>query len=418
MGDNGYDSFDISLNYDEWLAKTKSKKLPSPAGRTTVSTRKHNYEKSMSNIRDIENYMFKWEFVFPEYQFDWTLNFEFNFLINLNLNFDLALDLDIVNQIAQFYSDYGFEFEKAEKGYYGISRFGRAYFDPPDITPHDLISIAKEIRKKFLDDIGYEYRFSNETMNKIIESFSTILDKHNISPIFIRYMINKILIAESRLRYNSFVNFAVVGYSIVLTSTGGSTGMAIMGLRSADTFEEEILSECNTPFDTIVEMAIVNISHVNLDRELFYVEYGVEENKSTLPESLVNELSENIDKGRLHLGAVDVNIGNQKISYLPARHRHLLNKDKIALRGGIHQAKMQNVINKVKTLLDEEGIAGVERLNYISFANELLYLNHKGVRKAKQWKRNISADELIEKYISLGANENTLWRVIKICLGK
>lgn len=418
MGDNEYDSFEIPLSYNEWLAKTKSKKLPSPAGRTAVSTRKHNYEKSMSNMRDIENYMFRWEFVFPEYQFDWTLNFEFNFLINLNLNFDLVLDPDVVNQIAQLYLDYGFEFEKVEKGYYGISRFGRAYFDPPDITPNDLISIAKEIRKKFLNDIGYEYRFSNETMNKIIESLSTILDKHNISPIFVRYMINKILIAESRLRYNSFVNFAVVDYSIVLTPTGGSTGIAIMGLRSPDTFKEELFSECNTPFDTVVEMAIVNISHVNLDRELLYTEYGAEKNELMLPESLVNELSENIDKGRLYLGAVDILVGNQKISYLPARHRQLYNKDKIALRGGIHQAKMQNVINKVKAILDEEGIAGVERLNYISFANELLYLNHKGVRKAKQWKRSISADELIEKYISLGAKEDTLWRVIKICLGK
>lgn len=411
-----YDVFDTS-SYEQWLATTTSKKLPSIDGRVNPNTRKYNYEEAYSNIRSLENFLFKWEFIFDEYQFDWSLNFEFNFLIDLNLNFDLSFNPEIHLEFKNHFRDINVEFETIDKAYFDISKYDYSYVDPPEVVPEDAIKFARDIRKKFLDSIGYEYRFENNTMIKIIESNQNILSKLGIADEAIRYIIYKILLAEAGLRYNFYVGFAIVNYTIVANDVEGSTGVAYIVLRNPETFEADIIGECNSPVETVVEYAIVNYAHVSIPREMLYSAYGATYNRNAIPKSLHDRFIEKNDLGRMNLGAVDVVVGSQQITYLPARQRYLFNKDKIAIRGGIHQALMQSDTQKVKRLLDEYGIAGTQRLNYISFANEIRYLDHEGVKKSKTWKRNASIESVVEKYISLGANEEILWRIVDLCMG-
>ncbi|MEM2261252.1 MAG: hypothetical protein QXK24_02245, partial [Ignisphaera sp.] len=161
--------------------------------------------------------------------------------------------------------------------------------------------------------------------------------------------------------------------------------------------------------------AHVGYSHVSISRDVLYSEYGAEENRPTIPPALRDKYLETMDMGRNMLGVANVNYLGKTISILPARFRFLMKGKEIALKGGVHQAIMQSYIQKVKQILDREGIVGTQRLNYISFANEVLYLRYEGNRKNKTWKRNISINSLVEKYITLGANEDILWKVVKIC---
>lgn len=409
--------------YLDWVSKLKSKKMIQTRNTSDIATRKYNYEQSFSDIGSIERISFKWEFEFPEYLFDWVLNFEFNFLIDLILNFDISINDELTSSFSGYFENLGmefevnldFEFEQITKGYFGKSKYGYAYFDPPNITPEDILKYLKEFRKKLLNNTGYEYRFTKDAMKKVISAYSSILSNEAISENFIEFIISKLLIVESKLRYNSYVDLAIVGFSTVLPATQGSTGVGIAVVRDRETLEPSRFIESNGLIDTVVGYAHVGYSRVSISRDVLYSEYGAEENRPAIPPALRDKYLETMDMGRNMLGVVDVVYQGKPLPHLPARRRLLMKGKEIALKGGVHQAIMQSYIQKVKQILDREGIVGVERLNYISFANEVLYLRYEGNRKNKTWKRNISIDSLVEKYITLGAKEDILWKVVKIC---
>ncbi|MCS7119576.1 MAG: hypothetical protein RMH75_07670, partial [Archaeoglobaceae archaeon] len=137
-----YDLFNPS-SYEEWLASTTSKKLPRVEGRISPNTRKYNYEEAYSNIRSLENFLFRWEFVFDEYLFDWSLNFEFNFLIDLNLNFDISFNPDIHLKFKDYFENINYEFETLDKAYFDVSKYDYSYVDPPEVVPEDAINFAR-----------------------------------------------------------------------------------------------------------------------------------------------------------------------------------------------------------------------------------------------------------------------------------
>ncbi|MEM2262132.1 MAG: hypothetical protein QXK24_06745, partial [Ignisphaera sp.] len=298
---------DITPWFVDWLSETKLPKLPKLNKTSCPTTRKYNYESSFNNIRSLEDFLFRWEFIYPEYVFDWSLNFEFNFLIDININFDISiLDfymfsfIDYFTELNLIYMpniDYEliYEYEEITKGIFGVSKYGYSYFDPPSIAPEDILKYAKELRKKFLNNIGYEYRFTDEAMKTLIDSYFSILLKENISKNFIEFIISKLLIAESKLRYNSYVDLAIVGFSVVLPPTHGSTGVGISVIRDRETFEPTQLVENIGLFDTIVGYAHVGYSHVSISRDVLYSEYGAEENRPTIPPALRDKYLETMD---------------------------------------------------------------------------------------------------------------------------
>jgi len=401
--------------YGEWLRTTSSNRIQSIRGNVSALARKWNYEDSMSNIRSLENFLFKWEFVFPEYQFEWSFEFLFNFIIDLNLNFDLNFDLDLTNLFKDLFLDLGFDFEILEKAIFDKTKYELSYLDPPEFTTEDIRRYAFNLREKYLKDHQHEYRFMDKSMEKAIESFEIVSREIGFDSNVARYIARKILVAESKILDNPFVGTAMVEVSKVAHTDETGHGVGTTILRDANRYMPILNGENSGVVDTLVDYAMVGYSKVGLPIEGVYAVHGAEENKPVIPPELQDRVIENIDRGRLELGVIEFQAGDQKLSYLPARHRYLMSKDRRAFRGGIEQARMQNYTNLVKRILDNEGIYGNERLLYIAFANELLYLDHQGVRKAKQWKRSAPVDALIEKYISLGAKKSVLEKVVKIC---
>jgi len=430
-----YNEFLIPTGYIDWISKTKIAKLPKLSKTSNPATRKYNYEITYKDIRALEDFLFRWEFVFPEYIFDWSLNFEYNFLIDLTLNFDLTLDSFYGDSFWEFFNNFDFYYEymapakfgitkyglscfdigSGMKAIFGSSKYGRSYIDPPNIKPEDLLKFLRELRKVFTDSLGYNVRFVDEAMKNAINSNTSILLNEGVYKAIIDYMIAKLCVAEAKLRYNSYVDFAIVGFSQVLPPSTDKTGVGISVIRNTETYEPDQFMENVGLFDTVVGYAYVGLSRVGISREDFYAEWGADRNLPTIPPDLREEYLNTLYMGRNMLGVVDVVYQGKQLPHLPARRRLLMKGEEIALKGGVHQAIMQSYIQKVKQILDREGVVGTHRLNYISFANEVLYLRYEGNRKNKTWKRNISIDSLVEKYITLGAKEDILWKVVKIC---
>jgi hypothetical protein len=79
--------------------------------------------------------------------------------------------------------------------------------------------------------------------------------------------------------------------------------------------------------------------------------------------------------------------------------------------GGSHQIKIQDVINRAKQILNEEGIIGIDRLNYLAFAQELYYLGYQPHKLWKRYRNMLTEEDLINKYINMKCQKNILDRI-------
>ena len=78
------------------------------------------------------------------------------------------------------------------------------------------------------------------------------------------------------------------------------------------------------------------------------------------------------------------------------------------VQGGHHQIRLQNLKNHIKRMLNEKGVIAQFRMAYLSFAQELYYLKYEPHRKYKQWKKILTDDELVNKYVRMGCDKNIL----------
>jgi hypothetical protein len=85
--------------------------------------------------------------------------------------------------------------------------------------------------------------------------------------------------------------------------------------------------------------------------------------------------------------------------------------DQYHYNGGSHQIKLQTLINRIKQLLDSEGIMAQQRMSYIAYAQELYYLEYDPHRLWKRWKQILSRSDLRTKYIAMGMDEAILSKI-------
>lgn len=399
-----------TFEYTEIFAKRAERRGMFPSN---PATRKFNYETAVSNFTSIELSAFEWEFEFPEYQFDWVLNFDFNFLINLDLSLDLSLDFDLLMEFRDFYIELGFDFEYLEKAVFDETKYEYSYCDPPNLEPRDLIKFAYTIRKKYLDKVGYDYKYTQDAMKKILDSERTVIERMGLDRNVAEYIVRRILISEAKLKSLSYVGFGIVGIMPVASPVENGEGVGRITCRDPDEFEPTIQAETISPYESHVGFMMVGYSRVSPPPEELYVIKGSDENRATVPIEVADTLKENIDNGRMELGVIEIPTEQGTLTIMPARSYMHRSAEQKALKGGKHQAMMQNVILFVSKVCNKYGIVGHERITYQNFANELKYYRHRGVRKAKTYKDDADVNSIVDKYVKLGCNRNVLIEIAK-----
>jgi len=89
---------------------------------------------------------------------------------------------------------------------------------------------------------------------------------------------------------------------------------------------------------------------------------------------------------------------------------------RLHLKGGHHQIMLQNITNIVKRVCDKHGIIGPARTTYQNFALELKYKDYPGHEKETWWRRLMTPEEVIEKYVKRGC-EKAILEEIRTLLG-
>jgi len=397
----------------ESLKLEKYATSPSAAPTDAVS-RKANWEKSVSDFGAMELWLPDWELLFEEYGINWSFNFTFNFLLDLTLTLDFHLEFDVsfdfLNEFKDFiWDEFGFEIDIIRKGYYDVTEYLKSYFDPDEITGNDLRKFTWWLRYKTTDKKFYRYKYSDVSAKTITETNKNLVYQQMVRDWLLNGFEAKIAVFEGKVINSFYVGFGLVGISKVTKKLDeNSYGYAKLYVRNPENWKEILELETTGIYDTHAGFMTVGFSRVGISKKQYY-EFNNQLHRRVFSKETADRLKENVERGRRQLGVDYVETEYGKIPYMPARMMAYASAEKKKWSGGKHQALMHHNTQVVKQILDKHGIAGMFRRPYLDFAMELTYYKYNTRNKMKIWKRILSSDEeLIEKYITYGCDENVL----------
>jgi len=383
----------------------------------SIIDRKEKYIDFTTSLDWINLNMLRWGFRLPKIGPSIGYNLLFNFL----LDFYLSLNLHFPSEEFDFeMPDFVISFPKIEKARYGISRYNKSIYDPPDITAKDLARFLWNVRYHTTEKSTPVWKGKGLALKNKIEVLKEILKNKNIADYYIDEMINSLITAEGKVLNASYVGFAIVGVSRVMSKVRNKTG--VMGgykFRDTEDFKTEKDWATMFPYETQVGMARVNYARVMPKPEKFKETHLKRLSKDLVER--VREFKKRSAKTPITKGLdVEVRPEVREITKLITPPKHMLyqrvffyqKREKMKWEGGKHQARLQNIIEHVKPILDKYGVHGNFRLSYITFAKEYVYMHYKPHRRHKQWKRILTEDDLILKYKRMGCNEQILREII------
>jgi len=383
----------------------------------SIIDRKEKYIDFTTSLDWISLNMFIWEFSLPQIDLSIGFNISFNFL----LDFHLALDLHFPSEEFDFeMPDFVSLLPRVEKAKYGITKYNKSYYDPPNVTAKDLARFLWNIRYQTTEKSIPSYKRFSHALKNYIETHKDILLSKNIAPYYVDAMIEKLLIAESKTLNCAYVGFSVVGVAkVVKKIERRKYKMGLRKQRWTDDYKTEKDVPTKYPYETQVNYARVNYARV-LPEEKTYKEKILRPFSRDLAKR-VKEFKMRASKTPITKGLdVEVRPEIREITkhIPPPKHTlyqrvfFLQKRDKMKWEGGKHQARLQNIIEHVKPILNKYGVHGNFRLGYIAFAKEYVYMYYKPHRKHKQWKRILTEDDLILKYKRMGCDEQILREII------
>jgi len=383
----------------------------------SIIDRKEKYIDFTTSLDWISLNMLRWEFRLPKIDLSIGFNLSFNFL----LDFYLAVDLHFPFEEFDFeMPNFVMDWQPIPKAYYGKTKYNQGVYDPPQILWKDLARFIWNIRYQTTEKSVPYYKRVSQALKHYLETHKEILSKKGVSSGYIDAMLETLMKVEGKILHNSYVGFTVVGVAKVMQPIQRRRyKMALGKMRYTDDFKTERTVYTKFPYETQVNYARVNYARV-IPREKVYKEKHLKPLSQNLAER-IREFKMRASKTPITKGLdVEVRPEIREITkhIPPPKHTlyqrvfFLQKRDKMKWEGGKHQARLQNIIEHVKPVLNKYGVHGNFRLGYIAFAKEYVYMHYKPHRKHKQWKRLLTEDDLILKYKRMGCDEQILREII------
>jgi len=383
----------------------------------TIIDRKEKYIEHTTTIDWIGLNLFRWEFRLPKIDLSIGFNLSFNFLLDFYLAVDLHFPFDEFDfEMPNFVLDW----QQIPKAYYGKTKYNQGVYDPPEILWKDLARFLWNMRYQTTEKSVPAYKKVSQALKNYLKAHKEILSKKGVSNDYIDAMLETLMKVEGKILHNSYVGFTVVGVAKVMKPIQRRRyKMALGKMRYTDDFKTERTIYTKFPYETQVNYARVNYARV-IPKEKEYKEKHLRPLSQNLAKR-IKEFKMRASKTPITKGLdVEVRPEIREITkhIPPPKHTlyqrvfFLQKREKMKWEGGKHQARLQNIIEHVKPILNKYGVHGNFRLGYIAFAKEYVYMHYKPHRKHKQWKRILTEDDLILKYKRMGCDEQILREII------
>lgn len=378
--------------------------------------RKLEYIEFLASEEGIDLSMLKWGFILPKI----FLNSSWNIYLKLLLDLDLVLNFHFDIPDLQFpIPELTPDLPKIEKARYGISKYNESIYDPQQVTSFHLENAIWDLRYKATEHCALAYKHTSTTLKTYFDSTRDILIEKGVRDFYVNGILDAWAVIEGKALTTSYVGFSVVG----ITCVGAKSSSApLFTLRLPIDWKTEVKFETYSVYESHVGTAIVGYARV------ISKEYGISQ---LYLRELSKNLVDTINRFHSHTGKLFITVPTPKI---PTHSSHsLINShtnpelftfqfnferlfllqrvDRLHWKGGEHQLHLQMIINKVKKVLDREGIISQMRMGYISFAEELAYLYHGEDTRWKEWKKCLTKEDLIDKYVAYGLRKDILNRI-------
>jgi len=343
--------------------------------------RKLRYYKTFAELKGIEGVMVKWGGILDWIRLSASYNLVYRFLLNLYLQMNLGFDFKVTDFWNIDTQKEGYpEYQPVPKAIYGQTKYNEGVYDPDDVTSKELEEAIWELREKATEGDYNEYKLKGIPLILHIEHIKSIFKKRNVKDLYLDAIEDTLALVEGKIVNASYVGIAVVGIAKV---SKPRTSVSKFKMRMPRNWIQEIEMDSIKIYETHVGMARVGYCRVS-------------SKEPDMRPELINRLVQEVDAF------------HKRIDTLWQHTFFLQRHEKFMLKGAQHQIHLQEIINTTKRILDKYGVVAQMRLTYCLFAQELCYHHYKGHRKTKHYKRLLTEDEIIEKYVKLGCDRQIL----------
>jgi len=367
------------------------------AVRKTPIQRKLRYVDQIASVSGVDISLRRWEHRLDLIGFNIGFNFLLRFILDLylvlNLHFDWT-DLDWWK--IKFGDLFEPKIDHVLKARYGMTKYGMCIYDPQQVTSRALERWLWSLRYKMTCRDDPTWRHAGIPLKEEFRRFKDKLIELGVADFYADAMEEAMSIAEAKACNTTYVGFAIVGLSKVMPSSASTSAFPMRWF-------EDWLTEF--PFDTVgLYENWVGYSRVGYSRV------------TGLGLSPTDELGHLFEDHLYEERTWKLTMPASPERYFYPRTFMLQKTEPMHWTGGAHQLRMQEIINRVKGVLDRAGVLAMFRTPYLNFAHELFYIHHKGHRYYKQYRLVLTKQNVIDKYTKLGLDANIL-RSISELLG-
>jgi hypothetical protein len=379
--------------------------------------RKLAYLQELASEQGIDLSMLRLGSLLTDLYLSIDFNCLFRFWLDMYLNLDLQLDFTDFNWWNFDFGKFGFNFvlPESKKGIYGKSYYNDFMYDPPRPKSIDLENSMWWMRKHTTEtDKPFHKQFS-VSIKSYLETIKERLQERGVADFYTDAMESLLAMVEGKVFNCAIVGFAIVGFARVMPAEEGGTS-SYQARKHTDWKTFWNLRTCSI-FDSVVGIAMVGFTRVG----------SINLKPST---AMVERFHEQVKEFKERAGKVAAEYpfpayppyaygyAPPAQPYAPVKPEVLYPRvfmlqrvDEYHYNGGHYQLQTQILINKVKQMLNKEGIVAQQRMSYIAYAQELFYIEHPTHRKWKRWKEILSKEDLRKKYIAMGMDEAILSKI-------
>ena len=360
--------------------------------------RKLRYVQTLASVEGIDLSMRRWAARLEEIYLAIGFNVFFRFFLDMYLNLNLHFDFEQFEwhpvKFTEEVTVEGQPLEEVQKARYGISKYDESIYDPEQVSPQHLERMVWDWRRHTTVIDEPTWKLTSESIKKYISSYKDMLVAKDVMPEYVDAMEDTLAYVEGKVLDSAYWDMAIWDISPWKETMSVST---IFKPRLSTDWKSQADLETEFPYDNQWDFC-------RWDYARWY-ETGLR-----LEEELVEHLDKAIKDFQARAGLVE----QYGVKVLYQRVFMLQRVDRYHWIGGGHQIKLQDIILRVKQILDRRGVISSLRMGYIAFAKEIAYLYHEGHRKFKHYKKMLTREDIKNKYIRMGFDKEILEEIEKV----
>jgi len=373
----------------------------------TPENRKAKWEKTQTNPISISLFNFRLEFNFSIPQFRWSFNFNLNFLISIHITFQFRIPTPDLEP-----------YVKHKKARYGEARYGESYYDPPGFTNAELQKALWDVRYLFTHWKDFYPKTKLATAEMYKEIIEAMFESAGVSDAIKESAVPTALIYEGKLLTAAYVGMCVVDIARVMPTPTpddplGKFYYSSYYMRDPSDCATWIENRTVTAHEPTVDFARVGYCTVAPSTQLIK-DLKARSTYRLIPKEINDYFKKQVEQGRAQFAPQKIPTPEGAVTYQPYSISQMNYEtcQKKRFAGGKHQYIMQDIIVRVKRILDRHGVVNWFRKAYIDFALEYAYMYYDSPNR-KNWKRALSSPQpIIEKYIKQGCDERIIEDIV------